>query len=217
MARTIGFDLDGVLARPALYSINFASALDRPDNRAWEPPAPGFGTALRAIFSKTPVRDEGEVKPESPATGAEASGLRKTTERIRYALRFPMPDAKDILSGLQRDADLVLVTNRNAANRPQLERWLQSKGLARYLSGVHLNESGEPGTHFKLRKLRELGIDEYVEDNPEICEHLSDNGVTVYFRRWGFVRMPRGDGIVPFRSAAELFAAVRSTGPGAGR
>lgn len=206
--RTIGFDLDGVLARPATYFVNLAaiSARGGAPRRAWEPKEPGLGDVFRGIFSKTPVKDEGETRPESSAR--KAGPLRQFTETIRYSLRLPTPDAEQILQGLRPLASLVLLTNRNSANQERLERWLASKGLRDYLDGVHLNDSGEPGTHFKLRKLRELGIEEYVEDNPEICDHLARGGIRVYFRKWAGVRNPTEPSVIPYRSAADLIEAV---------
>ncbi|HET9200190.1 MAG TPA: hypothetical protein VFO84_04345 [Dehalococcoidia bacterium] len=205
--RIIGFDLDGVLARPATYFVNFAAMASRPSGKAWHPPEPGIGDVFRGIFSKTPVRDEGEVAPESSAAKG-VSPVRGFTETVRYAMRWPLPDALEILKGLQPIARLVLITNRNAANRERLEGWLIEKGLREYLDGVHLNDTGEPGTHFKLRKLRELGVEEYVEDNPEICDFLAGNGIRVYFRKWAGVREPSEPSVVTYRSADELIAAV---------
>ncbi|MEX2238330.1 MAG: hypothetical protein WEB00_12430 [Dehalococcoidia bacterium] len=212
--RTIGFDLDGVLARPAAYFVNFAAIFAGDgSSRAWEPPRPGFGAAARAVFSRGPVHDEGEIAPESPAAGPRVSGLRSLTEGARYALRFPTADAKAILSALQPLARLVLLTNRNAANQERLERWLAAKGLKDYFEGVHLNDSGEPGTQFKLRRLMELGITEYVEDNPDIADHLARNEVQVYFRAWRGVRRPRHPSVIAFRSADELLTSVRGFRP----
>jgi hypothetical protein len=206
--RTIGFDLDGVLARPATYFVNFAAmTASGGGSRAWTPPEPGPGDILRGIFSKGPVKDEGEIKPER-AADREAGVLRRFTETLRYGMRWPMPDAREILEGLKPLARLVLVTNRNAANRERLEGWLTTKGLRAYLDSVHLNDTGEPGTDFKLRKLRELGVEEYVEDNPEICDYLARSGIKVYFRKWAGVREPLEPSVVTYRSAAELIAAV---------
>jgi phosphoglycolate phosphatase-like HAD superfamily hydrolase len=207
--RIIGFDLDGVLARPATYFVNFAAMSSRlsTPGKAWTPPEPGITDIFRGIFSKTPVRDEGEIEPESPADKG-VSPLRRATETVRYAMRFPMPDAEEILRGLQPLARLVLVTNRNNANRDRLERWLSDKGLRSYLESVHLNDTGEPGTHFKLGKLRQLGVDEYVEDNPEICDFLARSGIRVYFRKWAGVREPFEPSVVTYRTADELIAAV---------
>ena len=205
--RTIGFDLDGVLARPATYFVNFAAMASRPSGKAWTPPEPGLGDVFRGIFSKTPVRDEGEVTPES-SRDKGVSPVRRVTETVRYAMRYPMPDAEDTLRGLQPMARLVLVTNRNNANRDRLERWLSARGLRGYLDSIHLNDTGEPGTQFKLRKLRELGIEEYVEDNPEICDHLARGGIKVYFRKWAGVRDPSEPSVVTYRTAEELISAV---------
>jgi phosphoglycolate phosphatase-like HAD superfamily hydrolase len=206
--RMIGFDLDGVLARPATFFANFAamSAGGGSSRRAWEPQQPGVGDVFRGIFSKGPVKDEGEIAPESPAR--KAGAVRNATESLRYAMRWPMPEAREILEGLQPLASLVLLTNRNAANAERLERWLTDKDLRRYLDGVYLNDTGEPGTKFKLRRLRELGIEEYVEDNPEICDHLAQGGIRVYFRKWAGVRMPREQSVVTYGSARELIDAV---------
>ncbi|MPZ23656.1 MAG: hypothetical protein GEU28_08935 [Dehalococcoidia bacterium] len=213
-ARTIGFDLDGVLARPATYFINLASIFagrSSASNRAWEPPQPGLGGVLRAILSKGP---SGENQPPEPAVTASAP--RRAIEKVRYALRVPMPETAEVLDGLRPLARLVLVTNRNAVNEAYLHNWLQKHGLSAYFDAVHLNNTGEQGLHFKLRRLRELEIDEYVEDNPEIAEHLARNGVRVYFRRWALVRTPAHEGIFSYQKAEQLLAAVRSAAAGSG-
>jgi phosphoglycolate phosphatase-like HAD superfamily hydrolase len=207
--RTIAFDLDGVLARPAAFFVNLAAiSLSSSKNRAWEPPSPGLGDALRAIFARSPIKDEGAIRPE-----AGARGLGKMVETVRYAFRQPTPDAREILEAVRPRARLVLLTNRNSANRERLQKWLQAKQLADYFAEVHLNDTGERGADFKLRRLLELAIAEYVEDNPDICEHLARHGLKVYFRKWGLVRTPAHPSISSFRTAVELLEAVAGYDP----
>jgi hypothetical protein len=124
-------------------------------------------------------------------------------------VRFPMPDAAWTLQQLT-DMRLILVTNRDAANRRRLEAWLAQHGLLPYLSAVHLNDTGEPGPLFKRNRLRELHVDEYVEDNPEIAVLLARAGIQVYLRKWSFVPHPREPRVRGYDTGRELVDLIKS-------
>jgi hypothetical protein len=175
---TISFDLDGILSRPVLgLNVAISRALDLPP-----PPQPGPGVVDGRV----------RVKP-----------ARLVFDRVRYALRTPMPGAREALARIAERHRPVLVTARGWWMAPTTERWLVRHGLRPFLGAVYTNQGPLPAAAYKLVTLKKLGIDTHLDDDGSIAYYLARHGLPrVYLQDW-----PRNRGL-PYPPSVRVVASL---------
>ena len=104
---------------------------------------------------------------------------------LKYKGRRPMPDARSGLQAIQEHRALVLVTSRNSLGHNQVLAWLSQNNLLHLFDAIHTNDSGLPSPEFKGRKVHELGISEFVDDDGRVADYLARRGLArIYLRDW---------------------------------
>ncbi len=152
----IGIDLDGVICRPPL-GLNLSIYR-----------GPYVGRKKRSLYPKF---------GENP--------LVSLVLTLKYMGRRPMYDARSGLQAIREHRDLFLVTSRNSLVHDQVVAWLSHNDLLPLFSAIHTNDSGLPSPEFKERKVRELGISEFVDDDGRVADYLARRGLArIYLRDW---------------------------------
>ena len=131
----------------------------------------------------------------------EVLGIRKLTffvpknwwQRILWSIVhessvFPAT-GMDLLRGMSTDPkyEFHLITARFGFLRKSLENWLdryQARGL---FKSININENLEQPHEFKLRMVKKLKLDYYVEDNLDIVVYVRDKIKTKIFWIYNFM------------------------------
>jgi hypothetical protein len=124
-------------------------------------------------------------------------------DRVRYALRSPMPGACDALARVSEHRRLVVVTARGWWMADATDRWLVRHGLRPFFDAVHTNHSDLPAAVYKLLTLRALGVDCHLDDDGSIAYYLARHGLPrVYLHDW---RRNRG---LPYPPAVQVVTSL---------
>lgn len=155
----IGIDMDGVICRPPL-GFNL-------------PIAPGPYTE----------------KPSFPVHRQAPRGLSllalELFLKLKYLARSPLPGALKGIKAISEHRTPVLVTSRNGAGAGLIDSWLKRHGFAGFFREVHSNSLRLPSPDFKWHMCSRLGIEEFVDDDGRVADHLARKGLkTVFLRDW---------------------------------
>jgi len=118
---------------------------------------------------------------EPPAALVPPRWLSLLVDRPRFALRRPLPGAREALARLARERRLIVLTGR----RTSPARWLARHGFAGFVEAIRINEGGQASPHFKLAAIEELGAAEHVDDDPRTAQLLAErDACRVFLRDW---------------------------------
>lgn len=86
----------------------------------------------------------------------------------------------ELLKELNKDNtyEFFLVTARYGFLKGNMMHWLDKKGLTSVFKIISVNEATEQPHEYKLRKITELKLDYFIEDNFDIVSHVSKNSNT---------------------------------------
>ncbi len=122
-----------------------------------------------------------------PAARVPPRWLSRLVDRPRFALRRPLPGAREALARLAAERRLVVLTGR----RTSPGRWLARHGLAGFVEAVRINEDRLASPHYKLAAVEELGAAEHIDDDPRTVQLLAERAACrVFLRDW-----PRNRGL----------------------
>lgn len=150
----VGFDLDGVL----LYN-----------------PARIFRPITIAIKSVLPKKTSNKTHFYYPKTPIE----QLFWHIVHWSSLFisdGFEDIKDLSANNKIEA--YIVTSRYSCLKPDLDRWLRILNKDNTFKGAFHNERNLQPHVFKANKIKELGLDLFVEDNWDIVRHISKNTST---------------------------------------
>lgn len=144
----IGFDLDGVL----LY--NPARIIRRPVK------------SFKRRF--IPKRENTFFVPHSP--------LMKFIWHLFHKSSVWVADGYDMIVELSKDPDIeiYLVTARFGYLRPDVEKWLRKINAKAVFVKCIINEKDEQPHQYKLKQVKKLKLNYFVEDNWDIVSHLAE-------------------------------------------
>ena len=158
----IGVDMDGVLCRPPL----------------------GLNVAInKGPFCRS-VRN--------PHAFYQANRFHPVTKlffsiilRCKYIGRIHMADAKSGLEHIGEHRSLILVTSRTVFGHGLIRSWLVKYGLLDIFDRIYSNNTGLPSPDFKCYMAKKLGFDEFIDDDGQVADALSKQGLgKVYLRDW---------------------------------
>jgi len=148
------------------------------------PPSPAIltfdldGVLCRPPFGINPGRGRGKER-----AGEGTRNLLWRTERWRYALRRPMPGARDGLALLQQSFECHVLSARALDTEGLTARWFE-----RYFGFVpvmHLRPDWrEKPAQFKVRILQELAPLAHFEDDPHTAEWVAEFLPAVFLVDW---------------------------------
>jgi len=136
------------------------------------------GVLCRPPFGINPGRGHGKQRG-----GEGTKNLLWRTERWRYALRRPMPGAREGLAVFQQSFDCHVLSARAGDAGELTSRWFQ-----RYFGFVpvlHLRPDWrEKPAQFKVRMVQELGPLAHFEDDPHTAEWIAELLPAVFLVDW---------------------------------
>jgi hypothetical protein len=190
----IALDLDGVIVRPPL----------------------GWNVAISRRLEVPPLPSAVERVGTDPSWRRRYWLLRAGVEAARYLGRRPLPGVVEAVAELAELRHPVVVSGRRWVVRPLVRRWLERHALARYVTGVYLNDVRLPSAQFKLWTLQRLGIAEHVDDDGATAYYLASRGaIVVYLCDWPRNRgLPYPQRVQPVRSLAEVPSRLRRADAG---
>jgi len=85
-----------------------------------------------------------------------------------------IPDGFNTIKELskQNKIEPYIITARFGFLKPQLESWAKRNHIRDYFKEIYINEEDKQPHIHKEQKIRELGLDYFVEDNLDIVLHL---------------------------------------------
>ena len=105
--------------------------------------------------------------------------------KLKYYGRRPLEDAREGIESISEFRTPVLVTSRNGVGAGLIEGWLKAHGFFELFREVHSNDLGLRSPDFKWHMCSELGIEEFVDDDGRVADHLSRKGLSrVFLRDW---------------------------------
>lgn len=106
----------------------------------------------------------------------------KLNQKIRqlshfYLLRPPIGENIEFLKKAAKSQKVALyvISSRYSFLAKQTKIWLEKRKIDGLFKEIHLNLNNEPPHLFKERKIRELGIDIFVDDDPVLCRYFKQN------------------------------------------
>ena len=105
-------------------------------------------------------------------------------ERMLFYVPHLMSIMPGIGMGLVRELvengviEAHVVSGRYGYLESGLRTWIKYQRLEHVFTSIHTNRNDEQPHLFKEKKLRELGIEYFVEDNLDIVRHLASHGKT---------------------------------------
>jgi hypothetical protein len=153
-----------------------------------------------------------DPRAEPPMARVPPRWLSLLVDRPRFALRRPLPGAREALARLARERRLVVLTGR----RTSPARWLARHGLAGFVEAIRINDGGRASPHYKLAAIEELGAAEHIDDDPRTVQLLAErDACRVFLRDWPRNRdLPYAPGVT---RVADLGALARLLVPRAAR
>ena len=146
----ITFDLDGVLCNPI------------------------FGQNLG--INNSPLDPEAESVPAN----IPPIWLRLLWDTIRFELRRPISGTVQVLTQLQANYSLILVTGR----RTSPGSWMRRHGIEKYFDAIIWNSTLDKSPHYKLLTLNRIQPLAHIEDDPRTADLLAYYGHRVILRDW---------------------------------
>lgn len=135
------------------------------------------------------------------------------TERWRYALRKPMPGAREGFLALMEGYDCQVVSARGEQARRLTERWFERH--FGFVPPVHLRPHWrETSAQYKARRLGELRPLAHFEDDPHTAGWLAELLPAVFLADWGRNRWLEGERIHRIRRIEEASAVLERLGGG---
>ena len=155
----IGIDMDGVICRPP-FGLNV-------------PIAPG-------PYESRPLNSKRRDTPSGIGLMA-----MKLLLKLKYYGRRPLEDAREGIESISEFRTPVLVTSRNGLGVGLIEGWLKAHGFLHLFREIRSNNLGLRSPDFKWHMCSELGIEEFVDDDGRVADHLSRKGLSrVFLRDW---------------------------------
>lgn len=155
------------------------------------------GVLCRPPFGINPGNGRGKRR--------DAKGKRNLlwlTERWRYALRRPMPGAREGFLALMEQYDCQVVSARGVEARALTERWF--KLHFGFVPPLDLRPHWrETSAQFKARRVGELKPLAHFEDDPHTAEWLAELLPAVFVVDWGRNRWLEGERIHRIRRIEE--------------
>ena len=155
----IGIDMDGVICRPP-FGLNM-------------PISPG-------PYESRPLNSKRKETPSGIGLVA-----MKWLLKLKYYGRRPLEDAREGIESISEFRTPVLVTSRNGLGAGLIEAWLKAHGFLHLFREIRSNCMGLRSPDFKWHMCSELGIEEFVDDDGRVADHLSRKGLSrVFLRDW---------------------------------
>lgn len=89
---------------------------------------------------------------------------------------FPSSGLDDVRTMVKDNSiDAYIITGRSSFLKPDFQSRLRSIGSEKFIKESFISDSNEQPHEFKAKKIRELGLDCYVEDNWNIAQYLAKN------------------------------------------
>lgn len=103
--------------------------------------------------------------------------------------RPPIKENLELIKKFKRNSyQLYVISGRYSFLEGRTKQWLHHYHLENYFEGVFINLKNEQPHLFKEKKIKELDIDLFIDDDLPICEYLSPKFLDkkiVCFERWG--------------------------------
>lgn len=136
------------------------------------------GVLCRPPFGINPGRGIGKARREQGT-----KNLLWRTERWRYALRRPMPGAREALAALQQRYECHVLSARGEQARRLTERWFEHH-FGR-VPRLHLRPRWrETSAAFKVRMVQELRPIAHFEDDPHTAAWVAEFVPAVFLVDW---------------------------------
>ena len=150
----VGFDLDGVL----LYN-----------------PARLFRPVTMGLKSILPKKTSNKVHFYYPKTPFE----QFIWHVVHWSSLFAAEGIKDIHTlSTNNMIEPYIVTSRYDCLKKDFDRWLKTLNKDNHFKGTFHNVKNLQPHVFKAEKIKELGLDFFVEDNWDIVQHINKNTKT---------------------------------------
>jgi 2-hydroxy-3-keto-5-methylthiopentenyl-1-phosphate phosphatase len=151
----IGFDLDGVLLyNPARTFRPVTLFLKKLLNKQYNPEKVHF------YYPKTPLE-------------------QYVWRMVHWTSIFVSPGMKDIIQLVkEHKAEVFIVTSRYDCLKDDFQKWLNKMEIKNHLVEAYHNKNNIQPHLFKEKKINELNLDYFVEDNWDIVRHINKNTKT---------------------------------------
>src|SRR3989344_7472943 len=105
-------------------------------------------------------------------------------QKIRIFSHFPVfrhpikknVDVLKILSN-KKGNEIFLISSRYSFLKKRTEKWLELFGLKRYFKGIYFNYNDEQPHIFKHKKIDDLKLDYYIDDDIDLLSYLENKGI----------------------------------------